>query len=146
MALRPFRLRAPFRRALLALGLFAGASSAWAGDPPVSMDVVNIGMSSWSIDGVSNPPLTLLRGKTYAFVMQNVSAAHPFNINTINTTGSANQYNDGVTNNGASGTQTLTFVVPLSAPDSLHYNCGNHAAMNGPITILTDAIFASGFD
>ena len=146
MALRPFRLRAPFRRALLALGLFAGASSAWAGDPPVSMDVVNIGMSSWSIDGVSNPPLTLLRGKTYAFVMQNVSAAHPFNINTINTTGSANLYNDGVTNNGASGTQTLTFVVPLSAPDSLHYNCGNHAAMNGPITILTDAIFASGFD
>ncbi|MCB1571879.1 MAG: hypothetical protein KDI72_12805, partial [Xanthomonadales bacterium] len=139
MALRPFRLRAPFRRALLALGLFAGASSAWAGDPPVSMDVVNIGMSSWSIDGVSNPPLTLLRGKTYAFVMQNVSAVHPFNINTINTTGSANLYNDGVTNNGASGTQTLTFVVPLSAPDSLHYNCGNHAAMNGPITILTDA-------
>ncbi|MCB1578926.1 MAG: hypothetical protein KDI81_16775, partial [Xanthomonadales bacterium] len=106
MALRPFRLRAPFRRALLALGLFAGASSAWAGDPPVSMDVVNIGMSSWSIDGVSNPPLTLLRGKTYAFVMQNVSAVHPFNINTINTTGSANLYNDGVTNNGASGTQT----------------------------------------
>ena len=146
MALRPFRLRAPFRRALLALGLFAAASSAWAGDPPVSMDVVNIGMSSWSIDGVSNPPLTLLRGKTYAFVMQNVSAVHPFNINTINTTGSANLYNDGVTNNGASGTQTLTFVVPLSAPDSLHYNCGNHAAMNGPITILTDAIFASGFD
>ena len=146
MALRPFRPRAPFRTALLTLGLLAGASSAWAGDPPISMDVVNIGMSSWSIDGVSNPPLTLLRGKTYAFVMQNVSAAHPFNINTINTTGSANLYNDGVTNNGASGTQTLTFVVPLSAPDSLHYNCGNHAAMNGPITILTDAIFASGFD
>jgi hypothetical protein len=110
------------------------------------LDVVNIGMTSWSIDGLTNPPLTLLRGKSYAFVMQNVSAAHPFNINTINTTGSANQYNDGVTNNGATGTQTLTFVVPLNAPNSLHYNCGNHAAMNGPITILTDLIFASGFD
>ena len=146
MALHPFRPRTLVRTAMLAIGLLASASSAWAGDPPISMDVVNIGMSSWSIDGVSNPPLTLLRGKTYAFVMQNVSAVHPFNINTINTTGSANQYNDGVTNNGASGTQTLTFVVPLSAPDSLHYNCGNHAAMNGPITILTDAIFASGFD
>lgn len=146
MALHIVRPRTLVRAALLAIGLFAGTSSAWAGDPPISMDVVNIGMSSWSIDGVSNPPLTLLRGKTYAFVMQNVSAIHPFNINTINTTGSANLYNDGVTNNGATGTQTLTFVVPLNAPDSLHYNCGNHAAMNGPITILTDAIFAAGFD
>ncbi|SFN21971.1 hypothetical protein [Dokdonella immobilis] len=146
MALRPFSPRAHVRTALFAIGLLAASSSAWAGDPPISMDVVNNGMSSWSIDGVANPPLTLLRGKTYAFVMQNVSGAHPFNINTTNTTGSANLYNDGVTNNGATGTQTLTFVVPLNAPDSLHYNCGNHAPMNGPITILSDAIFAAGFD
>jgi hypothetical protein len=146
MALRSIRSFAFVRATLLAIGLLAAASPAWAGSPPISLDVVNIGMSSWSIDGLTNPPLTLLRGKTYAFVMQNVSTAHPFNINTINTTGSANQYNDGVTNNGATGTQTLTFVVPLNAPGSLHYNCGNHAAMNGPITILTDLIFASGFD
>ena len=59
---------------------------------------------------------------------------------------SANLYNDGVTNNGASGTQTLTFVVPTNAPDSLHYNCGNHTSMNGPITIITDEIFSDGFE
>ncbi|MCW0234446.1 MAG: hypothetical protein OJJ21_12675 [Ferrovibrio sp.] len=126
-------------------GLLAWTSLAIAGTPN-SMNVVNNGMSSWTIDGQTNPPLTLLRGQTYEFVMQSVSAVHPFNINTTNSTGSANLYNDGVTNNGASGTQTLTFVVPGNAPDSLHYNCGNHAAMNGPITIVTDLVFADGFD
>lgn len=142
------RSHAPFshRLPLFALILLAASGVAQAGGSPTTMNVVNIGMTAWSIDGQSNPPLTLLRGKTYAFVMQNVSAAHPFNINTSNTTGSANLYNDGVTNNGATGTQTLTFVVPAGAPDSLHYNCGNHASMNGPITILTDELFASGFD
>lgn len=142
----PLLARFPFHSSLLALALLASSSLVQAGDPPISMDVINVGMSAWSIDGQSNPPLTLLRGKTYAFVMQNVSTAHPFNINTTNTTGSANLYNNGVTNNGATGVQTLTFVVPGNAPDSLHYNCGNHAAMNGPITILTDELFASGFD
>ncbi|MEO7917418.1 MAG: hypothetical protein ABIR16_07210 [Dokdonella sp.] len=117
-----------------------------AGDPPISMNVVNVGMTAWSIDGLSNPALTLTRGKTYEFVMQNTSAVHPFNINAFNTTGSANQYNNGVTNNGASGTQTLTFVVPNDAPDGLHYNCGNHAAMNGPISIVNEVLFADGFD
>ena len=140
------RTRHPYCSTLFALTLLASSSLVHAGEPPISMNVVNVGMSSWSIDAQINPPLTLLRGKTYAFVMQNVSTAHPLNINTSNTTGAANLYNDGITNNGASGTQTLTFVVPGNAPDSLHYNCGNHAAMNGPITILTDELFASGFE
>ncbi|MEZ5462853.1 hypothetical protein [Dokdonella sp.] len=140
------RIRLSRQSSMLALALLAATGFAHAGDPPISMDVVNVGMTAWSIDGQSNPPLTLLRGKTYEFVMQNVSAVHPFNINTIDTIGSASLYNDGVTNNGATGTQTLTFVVPGNAPDNLHYNCGNHASMNGPITILTDELFASGFD
>ncbi|MBL0162147.1 MAG: hypothetical protein IPP82_00495 [Xanthomonadales bacterium] len=132
-------------RLAFGLALFTGASAANAGTAN-SMTVVNNGMSSWTIAGQTNPALTLLRGQTYNFVMQNVSAAHPFNINTIDTTGSGNQYNNGVTNNGATGTQTLTFVVPNDAPDSLHYNCGNHSAMNGPITIMTDVLFVDGFD
>lgn len=134
------------RHSMLALLLLAACTQVRAGEPPIVMNVVNNGMTSWLIDSQSNPPLTLLRGKTYEFVMQNVIASHPLNINTTNTTGSANLYNDGVSNNGATGTQTLTFVVPLSAPDNLHYNCGNHPSMNGPIMILTDELFASGFD
>jgi hypothetical protein len=135
----PFRLNA-----LIALCLLT-AGQAQAGEV-TDFEVVNNAMTTWRIDGLDNPPLTLLRGKTYTFSMQGVSAVHPFNINTTNTTGSANLYNEGVTNNGASGSQVLTFVVPGDAPDSLHYNCGNHGSMNGPITILTDEIFAAGFD
>lgn len=141
----PFPASAPIRRLLLVGGLLA-ASLAQAGTADVTYTVTNNGFGAWTLNGVDNPPLTLIRGKTYAFALQGVSAAHPFNINTINTTGAANLYNDGVTNNGATGSTVVTFVVPANAPDSLHYNCGNHAAMNGPIAIISDVIFASGFD
>lgn len=103
--------------------------------------------SAWTIDSTSNPPLTLERGRTYIFDLTGVSAVHPFNINTVNTTGSGSRYNQGVTNNGATGDTDVTFVVPANAPNSLHYNCGNHAAMNGSITVIDpDALFANGFD
>ena len=138
------RPTAVLQSSLLALGLFA-AGFVEAGTPIV-FNVVNNDFTAWRINNVDNPSLTLARGQTYQFVMQNVEAFHPFYINTIDTVGTGNQYNVGVTNNGASGTMTLTFVVPQAAPDSLHYNCGNHASMNGPITIITDAIFVSGFD
>lgn len=71
---------------------------------------------------------------------------HPFNINTENATGDGSQYNDGVTKNHATGSMTLTFAVPQDAPDILHYNCANHDAMNGPITIISNEIFIDGFD
>ncbi len=145
MTHRSVSLQRSCARFVLAFAFFIGNSFAIAGTPNTNT-VVNNGMSSWTINGQTNPSLTLLRGQTYEFVMQNTSAAHPFNINTTNTTGSANRYNNGVTNNGATGTQTLTFVVPSDAPDSLHYNCGNHAGMNGPITIMTDVLFVDGFD
>lgn len=133
--------------ALLAICLFAASSVVRAGDPAISMTVANEGASFWLIDGVRNPELILTRGRTYEFMLQAVPEIHPFNINTENTTGDGSQYNDGVTNNHATGSMTLTFTVPQSAPDSLHYNCFTHAAMNGPITIINaDPIFANGFD
>jgi len=59
---------------------------------------------------------------------------HPFFINTVQGTGTANTYNSGVTNNGAvSG--TITFTVPTNAPNTLYYNCQFHSSMNGTITI-----------
>ena len=110
------------------------------------MTVVNRGASAWLIDTVANPPLVMLREESQQFELQNMPASHPFNINTTNTTGQANLYNNDLTNNGATAMTTISFVVPFSAPDTLHYNCGNHASMNGPITILTDFIFMDGFD
>ena len=128
---------------LFALAL-AAAAPAWAGNTFV---VTNVGAGSWRIGGVDNPTLTLERGQTYTFDLQNVGAIHPFNINTIDTTGGGNRYNVGVTNNGATGNTDITFVVPASAPNTLHYNCENHPSMNGPITIVDpDAIFASNFE
>ena len=87
------------RTILLAISLLATHSAAAAGSGmAATFNVASNGSSSWTINAQSNPPLTLLRGQTYEFVMQNVGAMHPFNINTINTTGSASQYNNGVTN------------------------------------------------
>lgn len=129
---------------LFALAL-AAAAPAWAGGN--TFVVTNVGAGSWRIDGVDNAPLTLQRGQTYTFDLQNVGAIHPFNINTIDTTGGGNRYNAGVTNNGATGNTDITFVVPNDAPNTLHYNCENHPSMNGPITITNaDPIFASGFE
>ncbi|HJU38637.1 MAG TPA: hypothetical protein VJ724_03630 [Tahibacter sp.] len=130
-------------RPLAALAL-AAAPAAWAGN---TFTVVANGFGAWAIDGVDNPSLTLERGQTYTFQLQNVGGIHPFNINTIDTTGSGSRYNVGVSNNGATGNTAITFVVPAAAPNTLHYNCGNHAAMNGPITITdADGIFANGFE
>ena len=50
------------------------------------------------ISSTDNPPLYLTRGKTYKFSVN--ASGHPFWIKTSATTGTGNQYNDGVTNNG----------------------------------------------
>ena len=98
-------------------------------------NVTNFGITSYifNANGISNPTLTLVRGLTYTF---NISATgHPFWIKTTKTTGTVNQYNTGVTNNGASN-GTITFVVPADAPDILYYNCEMHAAMAGVFNIV----------
>jgi len=116
--------------------------------PPTTFAVTAGGFAAWTIDAADNPPLTLQRGRTYVFDLTNVAGVHPFNINTVNTTGNGSRYNSGVSNNGATGNTDITFVVPADAPATLHYNCGNHAAMNGQITIVDadDTLFADGFE
>lgn len=88
-----------------------------------------------------------MRGCTYTF---NINASgHPFLIKSVQGTGTANTYNDGVTNNGAQN-GVLTWTVAANAPDSVFYNCQFHAPMTGTISIidsaLPDAVFASGFE
>jgi hypothetical protein len=97
-----------------------------------TFQVSNNGQTSYRIDGATNPTLNLIRGETYFF---NINASgHPFFIKTVNSAGTANAFNTGVTGNGTD-VGTLTFVVPMSAPASLHYNCQFHSSMNGTINV-----------
>lgn len=89
------------------------------------------------IDGDQGAELTLVRGETYTFQMSNVAAIHPFFISTSDAggDGGASAYNDGVTGNFATGNATLTFEVPMDAPDLLWYQCSNHGQMGWRLNI-----------
>ena len=86
-------------------------------------------------DNVNLGPL--YRGGTYTFSVS--ASGHPFYLTTDNGTNFSpttyfGEYTSGVTN---SRTQSgnLTFTVPATAPNTLYYQCGNHSAMRGAITI-----------
>jgi len=103
----------------------------------VNFNITNTGSSAYVFDGgglsnVSNPGLTLQRGKTYTFTL-NVPG-HPFLLKTVQVTGTASAYNEGVTNNGASS-GVISFTVPANAPNTLFYICEYHSLMVGTITI-----------
>ena len=84
----------------------------------------------------NDPTLYLMRGQTYKFV--NNTGAHPFRIQSTGaTSGGGTQYNSGVTNQDAGNGDTLTFVVPMDAPDTLYYQCTSHSLMQGTITVVS---------
>ena len=85
-----------------------------------------------------DPTLYLLRGQSYRFSNDNTLGSHPFQIQTDVSTAvnGGTPYNLGVTNNRASGSQKLIFDVPMSAPDTLYYQCTSHPAMSGSLIIV----------
>ena len=94
-----------------------------------------------------NPTLTLERGKTYTFAIQN-SGSHPLRIQTNDlpaTEGNAELYSTGLSHSsGVTGESAqnktdgiLTFVVPNDAPDTLYYRCQVHSSMVGTINIVS---------
>ena len=89
------------------------------------------------IDGILTKSLTLKKGYTYFFdSTDSTTNNHPLFIGTTFTGGSYTyEYTSGVTNSRTT-TETLTFIVPSDSPSPLYYNCGNHEAMGGKITIL----------
>jgi hypothetical protein len=108
--------------------------------------VTNNGSTNWVINhGTTvNPNLFLKKGYTYSFTV--AATGHPFYIKTLATSGTADAYNTGVTNNGTEG-GTIIFAVPLNAPDTLYYVCANHAgAMGGTISTVTDPATISMLD
>jgi len=104
----------------------------------INYDVVNDGATAYLFNGdgltdASNPDITLVRGETYTFTVN--ASGHPFYINDTQGTGTANAYNNGVTNNGAQS-GTVSFTVPNDAPSTLFYNCEFHSSMTGTIAII----------
>lgn len=91
----------------------------------------------------SNPNLgPFYRGGTYTI---NINAAgHPLYFTTDNGTNFATgtyfgEYTSGVTGS-RTDSGTITFTVPANAPDTLYYQCGNHASMHGAITVKDLAV------
>ena len=114
--------------------------------PSVSYTVTNNGAGAYTFSGSAggdNPNIgPFYRGGTYTF---NVNASgHPFYLTTDNGTNFAagtyfGEYTSGVTGS-RSDNGSVTIVVPNDAPDTLYYQCGNHSAMRGAITVKDLAV------
>ena len=102
-------------------------------------NIVSSGASAYTFTGDgfptsdNNPTLFLTRGMTYEFVVN--ASGHPFWIKSGPSTGTGDQYNDGVTNNGTQS-GTIKFTVPMDAPKTLYYVCQYHFSMIGLIRII----------
>ena len=79
----------------------------------------------------NDPVLYVRRGETYKFVVN--ASGHPFQLRQSNG-GSA--YNTGVTNNTQSN-GTITWTVPMTAPNTIYYQCTAHSGMGNTINIVT---------
>lgn len=125
------------RRHLTFLYIFFASMLTSQGNGQDTLAVTANGFSSYLIDGVPNPTLTLIRGNTYVFQIN--TPGHPFWIKTQSSTGTENSFSTGVTGGGTSS-GFLIFAVPESAPDQLFYNCEFHISMTGMINISSTVL------
>jgi hypothetical protein len=101
-------------------------------NPPITLNVTNVGSGAYEINSEENPQIVVVRGETYTF---NINAVgHPFNIQSTSGVGGT-LYNDGVTNNGTDD-GVITWVVQSTAPNQLFYACGFHSSMQGTILVV----------
>jgi predicted nucleic acid-binding Zn-ribbon protein len=83
----------------------------------------------------SNPDLRILRGQTYVFEID--APGMPMQIRTQRPGTEEFEYTEGVTNIfNEDGTQTLTWKVPITAPDVLYYVDENDINQSGVFKIL----------
>ena len=85
------------------------------------------GANKYFILGIQQKTLELEEGNTYVFTYP---GSHPFALSTTSdgSHGGGSEYTTGVTRD--SSANTLTFVVPASAPQ-LYYYCTSHSGMGG---------------
>lgn len=96
------------------------------------------------VDGDEARELKLMRGVTYTFNI-NTPASHPFVISSSEIGGSANTpavITDGVVNGNISS-GLMSFTPNANHPDTLYYQCNNHAYM-GWIIHIVDGIDPDG--
>tara|TARA_E500000331_G_scaffold140400_1_gene137254 strand:- start:4955 stop:6730 length:1776 start_codon:yes stop_codon:yes gene_type:complete len=120
--------------------------------PTVAYDVAFANAGAYTFSGTrsgDNPSIgPLYKGGTYTFNLDSTLSGHPFYLTTDDGTGFVagtyvGEYTSGVTGSrNESG--TLVFTVPSDAPSTLYYQCGNHAAMKGTITIKDLAVATNG--
>lgn len=82
---------------------------------------------------VADPNLYVYRGFTYAFDNTVNGSVHPFIIQSTQGIGGT-QYTNG---QSGSNTGVLYWTVPMDAPNTLYYQCSQHALMNGTITVVS---------
>lgn len=116
-------------------------------NPPNVSYNVTVANMQWMFSGSqmgANPNIgPVYRGGTYTFNLSN-TAGHPFYLTTDNGGNFSGgqyvgEYTAGVTGSrNTSGNVTIT--VPNNAPNTLFYQCGNHANMRGQITVRDLAV------
>lgn len=94
---------------------------------------------AFAIDEQQGAPVTVVRGRTYVFQLQDVPAMHPFYITTNAAGLGADPYSDGVEGNFSTGNETVTFTPTESTPDLLYYQCGSHEFMGWRIYVRDEA-------
>lgn len=104
--------------------------------PILRWSLSNNGTSDYTFTGpgfptaTNDPVIYLNRGQTYIF-SNTVHASHPLE---IRVSGGGAAYTSGVT---GAGTSTITFTVPMDAPNTLYYQCTVHSAMGNTINVVT---------
>ena len=110
-----------------------------------TVTVVSDGGNKYAIDGTTQETLVLSRESIYVFDVSDSSVGgHPLQFSTTSdgTHGGGSAYTSGVTvtNTAGQSNATVTFAVPLNAPDTLYYYCSNHSGMGGGVTVYTISI------
>ena len=92
--------------------------------------------NKYEVNGVEQDTITLTRGFTYTFVVDDLSSTHPFSLSTTDdgTHGGGAAFIAGVTFVG--NTTNMQITVGHFFPDQLYYYCQNHAGMGGSINIV----------